>query len=144
MTDSRSFVLVHQTARNLALDLVRNAPDGYIVKVSEPTRTLEQNVAQWPILDAFSKQRQWPVNGQQCWLTPEEWKDILTSAFEKETRPRLAAGMDGGVVMLGRRTSQYGKKRFSEWLDFLHATAVEMGVDITHESRTSMEKSGRA
>lgn len=135
MTDSRSFVLAHQTARNLALDTIRNAPDGYVVKVSEPTRNLEQNAAQWPILVAFSKQRQWPVNGQQCWLTPPEWKDILTSAFEKETRPRLAAGMDGGVVMLGRRTSKYGKKRFSEWLDFLHAAAAEMLVDITQHGK---------
>lgn len=26
------------------------------------------------------------------------------------------------------RTSQYGKRRFSEWLDWLNAAAVELGV----------------
>lgn len=130
MTDRRTFILAHATARQLALDAVAHAPDGYAVTVGEPNRTLDQNAAQWPILDAFSKQRQWTVGAELCWLTPEEWKDVLTAAFEKETRPRLALGLDGGVVMLGRRTSNYGKKRFSEWLDFLNAAAVELGVDV--------------
>lgn len=131
MTDKRQFKLSHATARKLAVNCVRDAPDGYFVVVSEPTRSLDQNAAQWPILEEFSKQKQWPVNGTMCWLSPEEFKDILTAAFEKETSPRLAAGMAGGVVMLGRRTSQFGKKRFSEWLDFLRAAAVELGVDIS-------------
>lgn len=130
MTDKRTFVLAHNTARQLALDCVRDAPDGYVVTVREPTRTLIQNASQWPILEAFSKQKQWPVNGEMCWLSPEEFKDILTAAFEKETRPRLAAGVDGGVVMLGRRTSQYSKSRFYEWRAFLMAAANEMGVEL--------------
>lgn len=130
MTDKRTFVLAHNTARQLALDCVREAPNGYVVTVSEPTRDLTQNASQWPILGAFSKQKQWPVNGTLCFLSPDEWKDILTAAFEKETRPRLAAGVDGGVIMLGRRTSQYSKSRFYEWRAFLMAAANEMGVEI--------------
>ena len=126
----KSYRLVHATARRLALEAVRNAPDGYAVTVGEPTRSLDQNAAQWPILDAFEKQRQWAVNGELYWMTSEEWKDVLTAAFEGETKPRLAAGLNGGVVMLGRRTSEYGKKRFSEWLDFLNAAADELGVDV--------------
>lgn len=76
----QSFRLVHDTARRLALEAVQEAPDGWIVVVQEPTRSLEQNAAQWPLLTAFSQQLQWPVNGALCWLTPEEWKDILTAA----------------------------------------------------------------
>ena len=130
MTDRRTFILAHATARRLALDAVECAPDGYAVTVGEPNRTLEQNSAQWPILEAIAKQRQWNVSGELCWLTEEEWKDVLTAAFEKETRPRLAMGLNGGVVMLGHRTSKYSKKRFSEWLDFLNAAAVDLGVDV--------------
>ena len=36
---------------------VQAAPDGYIVTVSEPTRTLEQNAAQWPYLAGFAAQK---------------------------------------------------------------------------------------
>ena len=91
--------------------------------VCEQRRNTGQNAVMWPILQAWAKQKQWSVNGSMCYLTAEEWKDVLTAAFEGETSPRIASGLDGGIVMLGRRTSRYGKKRFSEWLDWLHAAS---------------------
>lgn len=130
MNDKRSFILQPSPhpSRKLAKQAIDEAPDGYAVVVKESTRTLDQNAAQWPYLEGFSRQLEWPVNGQMCKLTPEEWKDILTSAFEKETNPRLAMGLDGGVVMLGKRTSQFGKRKFSEWYEFLMAAAALKGV----------------
>lgn len=133
MTDSRSFVLAHPEARERAIACVQSAPNGYGVTVAEPTRTVEQNAAQWPYLDAFSKQLLWPVNGAQVRMTPEEWKDVLTAAFQGET-VRLAMGLNGGVVMLGLRTSKMGKRRFSEWLTFLEATAAMRGVRVYEEA----------
>lgn len=93
-------------------------------------RTLDQNAAQWPILEAWSRQKMWFINGSKTRMSAEEWKDVLTAAFEGETSPRLAMGLNGGVVMLGRRTSKYNKARFSEWLDWLMAASVEMGVNV--------------
>lgn len=115
--------LVHAEARRRAIQAVQEAPEGWVVRVTEPTRTLEQNSLQWPYLDAFSKQIDWPVNGSMVKMTPEEWKDVLTAAFKRET-VRVAMGLDGGVVMLGLRTSKMGKGKFSEWIDFLKATAA--------------------
>lgn len=133
----RRFVLAHDQARNGAARYILNeAPDGVEVVVKEPTRTAEQNAAQWPILDAFADQLRWPVNGAMSRLTAEEFKDILTAAFNEET-VRLAMGLNGGVVMLGLRTSKMSKQRFSEWLDFLHATASAKGVNINAISRAS-------
>lgn len=97
---------------------------------TDVSRNLSQNAAQWPILDAFGEQLLWPVNGELTKMTPEEWKDVLTAAFEKEI-PRLAAQIEGGgVVMLGKRTSQFSKKRFSDWLEYLHAVAAMRGVVV--------------
>ena len=93
------------------------------------TRTIDQNAAQWPYLDAFSKQLKWPVNGGMVDMTPEEWKDVLTAAFNRDT-VRVAMGLDGGVVMLGMRTSEMTKPVFSEWLEFLKATAAIKGVKV--------------
>jgi len=125
----RTFVLSHTVARQRALDAVREAPEGFVVTVGDPTRSADQNSAQWPILQAFADQLQWPVNGSMCQLSPEEWKDILSAAFRRET-VRVAMGLDGGMVMLGARTSTMGKKEFSEWLDFLNATAALRGVNV--------------
>lgn len=117
-------------SRRLCAEYVMQAPDGWAVVVKEPTRSLEQNAAQWPILEAFSQQLQWPVNGQMVTMTADEWKDVLTAAFERES-VRLAMAFDGpGVVMLGQRTSQYGKRKFSDWLEFLHAAAAARGVVV--------------
>lgn len=129
MNDKRVFMLAHPAARANAVHAVQTAPEGYCVTIREPNRTLEQNAAQWPILEAFSAQLQWPVNGQMVHMTAEEWKDVLTAAFQRETA-RLAMGLDGGVVMLGQRTSKFGKRRFSEWLEFLHAVAAMRGVVV--------------
>ncbi len=116
-------------SRTRALDAIHDAPDGYVVQIGEPNRNLDQNAAMWPILEAFSKQVQWPVNGALCWLTPEEWKDILTAAFRQE-QARVSPGLNGGMVFLGMRTSKMGKKVFSEFLEFLHATAIDRDVIV--------------
>jgi NinB protein len=132
MTDKRVFILSHPMARANAVHAVQTANDGLCVTIRELNRTLDQNAAQWPILEAFSDQLQWPVNGELVKMSAEEWKDVLTAAFERENA-RLAMGIDGGVVMLGKRTSQYGKKKFSEWLEFLHAVAAMRGVAVSRD-----------
>lgn len=128
----QTFRLVHRLARERALEAVRNAPEGQVVTIAEPTRNLEQNALLWVLLTAFSKQLVWPVNGAMCKLEPEEWKDILTAGFRRETA-RLAMGLSGGVVMLGARTSQMGKKEFAEFVEFVQSIAADRGVDLGAE-----------
>jgi hypothetical protein len=57
---------------------------------------------------------------------------LLSAAFRKETN-RVAQGLDGGFVMLGQRTSKFGKREFSEFLEFLWATAADRGVTVYQE-----------
>ena len=116
-------------SRQRAIEAIRNAPDGFAVTVAEPTRGLAQNAAQWPILQAFANQLQWPVNGAMVSMSADEWKDVLSAAFRRET-VRVAMGLDGGMVMLGMRTREMSKSEFSEWLDFLHATAAKRGINL--------------
>jgi hypothetical protein len=132
----RVFIVgAHPMSRRNAIQAVQDAPDGFAVSIGEQTRNLDQNAAMWPILDAFSEQLQWPVNGKMTTLTAEEWKDILSAAFRKEQR--VAMGLDGGFVMLGQRTSKFGKREFSEWLEFLHATAADRGVVVYADEVTA-------
>lgn len=125
------FILSHDLARQRAVERVRTAPDGWQVQIKEPKRNADQNAAMWPILEAFAEQLEWPVNGVMTKLTKEEWKDLLSAAFRKETR--VALGLDGGFVMLGQKTSHFTKKTFSDWLEFLHATAAQRGVVVYQE-----------
>ena len=129
MSERKTFILAHPEARRRAMAAISDAPVGYHVAIKPPTRSLDQNAAQWPYLVAFSQQLKWPVNGAMVSLTPDEFKDLLTAAFQGET-VRLAMGLNGGVVMLGLRTSKMNKARFSEWLSFLDATAALRGVTV--------------
>ena len=98
-----------------------NAPDGMCVVIKQPTRTLEQNSALWPLLTAISKQVDW--YGQK--LTAEEWKDVFSAALKKQ---KVVPGLDGGFVVCGQRTSKMGKREFSDLLELANAFAAERGV----------------
>jgi hypothetical protein len=127
----QTFVLAHLTARKLACQAVAEAPEGYMVQIGEPNRTLEQNAAQWPYLDGFSKQKQLCINGQMEWVTPHDWKDVLTGCWNGEMR---MAAFDGRVIMLPQRTSKMGKGAFSTWMEFLVAMAAQSGVVPVYKS----------
>jgi hypothetical protein len=126
---ARVLKLVSAAVRARAIEALRLLPEGWVVTFRPPGRTLDQNSAQWPILAAISEQLQWPVDGELVSMSDEEWKDVLTAAFQGE-RVRLARGVFGGVVMIGLRTSKMSKARFSEWLEFLHWFAAERGVVV--------------
>lgn len=120
-------ILTGQQARLAACRHVMQAPEGWSVKIAEPGRTLEQNALLWPLLTCFAKQLKWPVNGVMSWMDEDAWKDVLSAGFEEET-VRLAEGINGGTVMIGRRTSQFGKKRFSEFIEYIYAVGAQRGV----------------
>jgi hypothetical protein len=128
--------LLTAAARRRVCAAVMEAPSTFVVMIRARTRSLEQNRAQWPILMAFSEQLEWPVNGRMVKMEPEEWKDVLSAAFKSQVT-RLAMGLDGGVVMLGQRTSEFRHDEFSDWLEFLKATAADRGVNLEREAEAA-------
>ena len=124
-----TLTLTGEVAKKAACRYVLAAPEGHVMRLSEPNRTLSQNSAQWPYLEAFAQQLEWPINGQMTRITADDWKDILTCAYRNEV-PRVAMGINGGMVLLGQRTSKFSKKEFAEWMEFLVAMSVERGVVV--------------
>lgn len=121
-----------------AIKSLKNEPL-MVVKIEQykENRTLDQNSAQWPILNAIAAQRKWPVDGELMFLDGESWKDILTAAYRKEV-PIVAKAFslnttnnyDTGSVMIGQRTRKFKRGEFNEWLEFLNAAAVQLGVKV--------------
>ena len=123
----RTFILqpLPHPSRRLCAEWAMQAPDGWAATFKEPTRSLEQNAAQWPYLAGFAKQKQLCINGAMVWATEYDWKDVLTACWNGETR---MAAFDGRVIMLPQRTSQMGKRVFSDWMEFLMAMAAQSEV----------------
>lgn len=115
------FTLAHDTARKLAAGFCLSAPAGWIVTIAEPTRSLEQNAKLWPMLGDISRQVNWYGN----YLQPDEWKDVFSASLRKQ---KVVPGLDGGFVVCGQRTSQMGKKEFSELVELIYAFGAEHRV----------------
>jgi hypothetical protein len=130
----KTFVMSHLTARKAACQAVTECPDGYFVTISEPTRTLEQNAAQWVYLEAFARQKQLCINGVMQSVTSEDWKDVLTACHEGEMR---MAVFDSKVIMLPCRTSKMGKQEFSSWMEFLVSMAAEFGIEPVYKTEAA-------
>ena len=127
----QTFIMAHDLARANAIKAVQTAPAGHMVQISEPSRSLEQNAAQWPYLEAFAKQKQLCINGAMEWASSDDWKDVLTGCWNGEMR---MAAFDGKVIMLPQRTSKMGKKAFGTWMEFLVAMAAQSGVEPVYKS----------
>jgi hypothetical protein len=125
------FILRNEAIRRRAMESVWNAPDNSKVAISEESRTLDQNAAQWPYLEGFAQQKQLCINGAMQKVTSDDWKDTLTGCYRGEVR---MAVFDGKVIMLPCRTSKMGKKVFSDWMEFLVAMAAQSGVEPVYKS----------
>ena len=116
-----------ELARKSICNHVMTAPDGYVVRISEATRTLEQNALLWPLLTAVSEQVNW--YGQR--LTPDEWKDVFSASLRKQ---KAVPGLDGGFVVCGQSTSKMGKKEFSDLVELIYAFGAEKGVEFKKDA----------
>lgn len=118
------------------------ARDGDVMVVlDEVKRTLDQNAAMWPALTDFAKQVAWPVtqrDGSVKQADAYDMKDVLTAAFEEESR--MAPGLRGGFVMLGARTSKYGKRKMGDFLTFLRAEGNDRGVVWSEKANDKFEE----
>lgn len=124
MPEQRIYRLVHPEARRRASEDCMKADDGWIVRVSPPTRNLEQNALLWKLLDELSAKVPW--HGIK--LSAEEYKDLLSAGLVKS---RVVPNIDGsGFVILGQRTSKMTKGEFSQLLELVMAFGAEHGVEF--------------
>lgn len=150
MTPRQTFIVKHSNERwtsvvELAIATIRDlAMCGDVeISIGEIKRTLDQNAAMWPALTDICKQVPLTIfrkDGSTRAATPYDWKDVLTAAFEEETE--WAPGLRGGVVMLGARTSQYGKKKMGNFLTFLHAEGADRGVVWSEKANAKFDEYG--
>lgn len=125
----KTFILSHDTARNMALNCVKAAPNGFCVIVGEANRTSEQNSLLWPLLFEISRKVDW--HGQK--LTPENWKDVFSASLKQQ---KVVPGLDGGFVVCGQSTSRMGKREFSDLIELIYAFGAQHGVDFDGRAAT--------
>ena len=118
------FVMSHALAKQRAMQAVQDAPAGYCVRITEPTRSLEANACLWALLNEISNQVIW--HGRK--LDSESWKHLFTSSLKKmDVVPNLEGT---GFVALGLSTSKMTKREMSDLIELIHAFAANNGVNL--------------
>lgn len=120
----RYFILAHDAARKLAAAQCQLAPDGYVVEIKPPTRTLEQSARMWAMLNEVSRQVVW--HGRK--LTSEEWKIVFSAALKKQ---EVIPGIDGGFVAMGQSTSKMTKREMADLMTLIEAFGAQHDVKFS-------------
>lgn len=118
------FTLAHTTARKRALQAVADAPDGYVVTVAEPTRSLEANAKLHAELTEIADNVEWCGKKRPV----ETWKRLMTAAWlrARGESVEILPALDGhGVDVVFRRTSDLSRAEMSELIEYLLAWKAE-------------------
>ena len=74
---TQNYILAHDLARKNAVLAVQEAPQGHVVSIKAPTRSLMQNNRLWALLTDIC--RQFDCYGRK--LSPENWYVVFTAAL---------------------------------------------------------------
>lgn len=134
MSERRRFVLAHTTARNGAADAVRSAPDGYVVEVRPPKRTLDQNAKFHAICEDMGRQgAMWAGKPR----TAKEWKVLLVSGHAVATgeEAEVVTGLEGELVSIRESTADMGVRRGSSLIEYALAYCASNRISLSDETR---------
>lgn len=120
--------LYNNQQRNIAIEAIRNAPDGSFVDIKPSTRSIEQNRLMWRLLGITAKSVPWTVNGEQQMISPDDWKAIFSASLHSENK--IAKGLRGGLVMLGRSTSRMTVQQMTDMIELVYSFLADRGVDV--------------
>ena len=121
MADGHKIILHGASQKENAHRLIEQAPTGYVLTISEPTRTLEQNDKFWAMLTDLSIAKPEGRKG-----TPDDWKHWVmhTCGFECQ----FMEGLDGRPFPIGFRSSKLKVKQMIDLMDWMYAYGAEHGV----------------
>ena len=145
MTEKRIFRLAHSEARRRAMAAVADAPEGWRVTVSPPSKSRDQEERYHAMIGDIAK---------QCEFFGLKWhvddvKRLLVDAFAEAMRQagtplhhdgRVIPSLDGKrVVQLGTQTARFRKSEASEFIEHLFAYGAERDVKWSNEERVCQD-----
>ena len=141
MAVKKTFIMAHAVARAHALQAVEDAPEGYVITVSEPTRNLEQNAKFHAICSDIAKSgTEWMGKKR----TAEQWKVLLVSGHAIATKEwaEVVPGLEGEFVNLRESTALMSVKRSSSLIEYSLAFCAMHGCKISEPAKLLEQQCG--
>jgi hypothetical protein len=118
---TQTIILRGQAQRDLARRIIDAAGPDFVVTVSAPKRTDDQNAKMWAMLSDVSRAK---PDGKRH--TPDMWKALFMKACGHEVQ--FVEGIDGEPFPVGFRSSKMTKAQMSEMIEFIYAYGSQRGV----------------
>lgn len=130
----QTFIMAHDLARQRAIQAVKDAPEGYMVVISEPTKKRIQEEKYHAMCGDIAKQCTFMNEKRDL----DDWKRLLVDAFAKVMREagtpihhdgRVLPSLDfERVVQLGIQTKDFYVAEAGQFIEYLYAFGAERGV----------------
>lgn len=117
----QTIILASPRQRSLAHDLIDKAPDGGVVSISAPRRSLEANAKFWAMLSDISR-----AKPQGRAMTPERWKAVFLQSFGHAMQ--FEQDLEGRMFPIGHSSSRLTKGEMSDLIEFMYAYGAQHGV----------------
>ena len=117
------YILAHHEARRRAMAAVADAPEGYVIKVQPPTRSLDQN-AKFHAICAELAGAPWAGKPRSA----AEWKVLLVSGHAVATKQgaEIVPGLEGEFINIRESTASMSKARGSSLIEYAQAFAAQL------------------
>ena len=113
--------------RDVAKQMVDNAPDGYVLEVRPAKRSLDSNRYYWAVLGDISEQM---VVGKA--YEPSIWHVYFKQLFLPDLMQELP---DGSLSIVPPSSTKLTQKEFSEYLEKVVKWALEHDVRFSENTR---------
>ena len=127
------YTITGDIARQAICNAVESSEIGMVVRISEATRTEQQNAMLHPLLTDIAKQKKW----MNEYIPMLEWKTIMVSghAIATGNPAKMTIGIEGEVVNLRESTAAMSKKRFSSLMEYVLAWGANNDVKFSDPER---------
>ena len=118
---SQTVILSGTYQKLIAKTLIDQAPQGSVVTVSKPKRTVDQNSKMWAMLSDVSRAKPGGRN-----YIPKVWKCIFMSALGHEVE--VIEGLHGEPVPIDHSSSRLTKAQMADLIESIYAFGSENRV----------------
>lgn len=130
--DRKRYTLTAANRGFVASEVRDLIPDGWVVTIAPPTRSLDQNAIFHALCDDIAKAKpEW--NGLS--MDADDWKQLLILSHAVATAGggiRLTPDLEGqGYVQLRESSARMSKARATSLIDYVIAWATQHGVKLS-------------
>ena len=133
---------MHQQAREGAAHyILREAPEGWVVRISPPKKKREQEEKYHAMIGDIAEQteyagRRWDADDMKRLLVDEFAEEMRAAGHPLHHDSRVVPSADGRrVIQLGIQTSLFRVREAADFIDFLHAWGAERDVQFSAQAK---------